>query len=241
VPRTVHEIMNRELLAVRADLPAREVPRMLRSFGVGAAPVLDAARRPLGVVSLRDELDVDGSAADRMSRPALCVSAATTIEDAAAQLARGDTHHLVVVDGGGAAVGMLSTLDVLRALLDMPVRHPDAFPHWDEATAVSWTDDWPLEPEACVRAPDGPGVIALLTGHRGEVDTVVWAEACANVRARARELAGLPARESAALERVLVLRGLRFRAALVRSETARARVVAVLRERLDHAPPPGAT
>jgi hypothetical protein len=233
--------MNRELLAIRADLPARDVRAMLRSFGVGAAPVLDPERRPVGVVSLRDELDVDGSAADRMSRPALCVSASTEIEDAARQLARGETHHLIVVDASGAAVGMLSTLDVLRALLDMPVRHPPAFPHWDQTTGVSWSDDWPLETEACVHAPDGPGVIALVTGHRDEIDTLVWAEACVDLRGRARALSTQPKHESPDLERVLALRGLRFRAALVRSESARAHVVALLRERIEHAPPPGGT
>jgi hypothetical protein len=232
--------MNRELLAVRPDLPAREVHALLRSFGVGAAPVLDPERRPLGVLSLRDELNV-GSAAERMRRPALCISASAGIEDAARQLARGETHHLIVVDASGAAVGMLSTLDVLRALLDMPVHHPAAFPHWDEATGVSWTDDWPLEPEAWTHAPDGPGVIALLTGHRDEIDTLVWAEACADLRGRARTLAAQPSHESPDLERVLALRGLRFRAALVRSDSARAQVVALLRERLEHTPPPGAT
>lgn len=239
--RTVQEIMNRELLALRPDLPAREVPAMLRSFGIGAAPVLDDDGHPLGVVSLRDVLDVDGSAGDRMTRPALCVSASTGIEDAARQLARGDAHHLVVVDSGGAAVGMLSTLDALRAVLDMPARHPAAFPHWDEGTGVSWTDDWPLDEESSAHAPDGPGVLALVTGHRGERDAVVWVEGCQNVRARALELASLPTQQEPALVRLLVLRGMRFRAAMVRDDTVRGRVVAAIRERIDHLPPPGGT
>jgi hypothetical protein len=241
MPRTVQEIMNRELLALRPDLPAREVPAMLRSYGVGAAPVLDDGGHPIGMLSLRDVLDVDGSAADRMTRPALCISAATRIDDAARQLARGDTHHLVVVDSGGAAIGMVSTQDALRALLDMPARHPATFPHWDEGTGVSWTDDWTLDEESTAHAPDAPGVLALVTGHRGERDAIVWVEGCANVRARALEFASRPTEQEPALVRLLVLRGLRFRAAIVQDDSARARVVAGIRERIDHLPPPGGT
>lgn len=233
--------MNRELLALRPDLPAREVPAMLRSFGIGAAPVLDDAGHPIGVLSLRDPLDLDGSAADLMSRPALCVSASTRIEDAARQLARGDTHHLVVVDGAGAAVGMFSTIDALRALLDMPARHPAAFPHWDESTGAAWTDDWPLEEECTVNAPDAPGVLALVTAHQDERDTMVWVEGCSSLRGRALELASRPMQQEPSLVRLLVLRGLRFRAAVVADETARGRMVAGIRERIAHLPPPGGT
>lgn len=239
--RTVQEIMNRELLAVRPDLPAAEVGVLLRSFGVGAAPVLDDARRPLGVVSVRDVLDADGTAGDRMTRPAICVGSATSVEEAARRLAGTEMHHLIVVDASGAAAGMLSTLDLLRAVLGMPARHPAAFPHWDETTDVSWTDDWNLETEHATRAPDGAGVLVLVRGSAGETEVLVWAEPCGNVRARVLELVQVPTRQEAALVRVLALRDLRFRAASVQDEDARERVVSILRDRLEHLPPPGAT
>jgi CBS domain-containing protein len=239
--RTVTEIMNRELLAIRPDLHVRDARELLRSFAVGAAPVLDDARHPIGFVSLRDSLEGERRVSDVMSRPAECVDESESIDHAARRLARGDTHHLIVVDCEGSAVGMLSTLDVLRALLGLPTRHPSTFPHWDETTGVSWTDDWPLEEESFTQAPDGPGVVTLVTGHAGDVDVIVWAEACTNVRARVRELASLPAQQEPALARVLALRDLRFRAALVREESARSRIVATLRDRLEHLPPPGST
>jgi len=239
MPRTVDDIMNRELLAVRPDLPAGEVLALLRAFGVGAAPILDDDRKPIGIVSMRDRLDGEGSARDVMTRPVDCVSMSATIETAAEQIARGDRHHLVVVDGTGAAVGMVSTLDLLRALLDMPARHPAAFPHWDPSTQTSWTDDWSLVEESTRQAPDGAGVLLLVTGHRGERDSIVWAEGCANVRARVLELAAHPGEQEPALARVLALRGLRFRASRVADAAARAGIVAAMRERLDHLPPPG--
>jgi hypothetical protein len=239
--RTVQEIMNRELLAVRPDLPVSEVRVLLRSFGVGAAPVLDAARRPLGVLSIRDLLEGEGTARERMTHPAICVDSATSIEEAARRLARTDMHHLVVVDGTGAAAGMLSTLDLLRAVLGMPEHHPDAFPHWDDATHASWTDDWALDEENLARAPDGPGVLALVRASAGELDEVVWVEECANTRARILELSQVPVQQEPALTRVLALRGLRFRATSVRDGAARAHILRLLRDRLDHVPPPGAT
>src|SRR5579883_2651944 len=107
--RTVDEIMNRELLAVRPDMTILEARELLRTFGVGAAPVVDEARRPLGVVSVRNLLDPEGAVQQRMSKPAICVPLSMTVEDAARHLGRTDMHHLVVVDATGAAVGMLSS------------------------------------------------------------------------------------------------------------------------------------
>ena len=241
MPRTVEDIMNKELLGVRPDLPAREAAAMLRSFGVGAAPILDEKRSPLGVVSLRDRLDLDVSVREVMSRPADGVPTGSTIEAAAEQMARGDRHHLVVVDGSGAAVGMLSTLDLLRALVDAPPRHPAAFPHWDPATGTSWTDDWPLDAESCEHAPNGAGVLLLLTSHRGEHDDLLWVEACADVRSRLLAYASCPTHEDPALVRVLAFRGLRFRAAGIADPDVRDAVAVRLQSNLDHRPPPGAT
>jgi CBS domain-containing protein len=233
--------MNREILAVRPDLPVSAVRELLRTFGVGAAPVLDDARRPLGVLSVRDVLEGEGTARERMTRPAVCVSSWTPVDKAARTLAGTDMHHLVVVDGSGAAAGMLSALDLLRELLGMPARHPGGFPHWDEATRTAWTDDWALDRENLGRAHDGPGMLILIKARSGERDEVVWVEECANTRARIVELSDRSMQQEPALTRVLALSGLRFRAASVRDEVDRARIAALLRDRLDHVPPVGAT
>lgn len=239
--RTVQEIMNRELFAIRPDLPVAQARGVLRSLRVGAAPVLDDTQRPLGVLSVRDLLDAEGTAGERMTRPAICVDGSTSIEEAARRLAGTSMHHLIVVDGGGAAVGMVSTLDFLRALLGMPAHHPETFPHWDEATHAAWTDDWPLDAEHLGRAPDGPGVLVLVRSSAGESDEHVWVEPCADIRVRIHELADSARQQSPSLARLLALRDLRFRAAAVTDEPSRDAIVALLRDRLDHQPPPGAT
>ena len=160
-----------------------------------------------------------------MTRPVACVAMSSTVEAAAEQMARGDRHHLVVVDGTGAAVGMLSTLDLLRALLELPARHPAAFPHWDPSTRTSWTDDWPLEAENARHAPDASGVLLLVTSRRGQRDAIVWVEACSNVRARVLAYASRSTHQEPALTRVLALDGLRFRASHVDDPATRDAIV----------------
>ncbi len=233
--------MNRELFAIGPELPVSEARGTFRSLRVGAAPILDEAQRPLGVLSVRDVLDGDGTVGERMTKPAICVGVSTSIDEAGRRLARTSMHHLIVVDGSGAAVGMVSTLDLLRALLGMPAHHPETFPHWDEATHVSWTDDWALDEENLGHAPAGPGVLVLVRSSTGDPDEPVWVEATPDVRMRLRELSGSPTVQPAALARMLALRGLRFRAAAIGDEDSRRAVVALLRDRLDHQPPPGAT
>jgi CBS domain-containing protein len=242
MPRTVQEIMNRELLAIPPAMGALEARDLLRTFRIGAAPVVDDEKRPIGLLSLREPAEKGGVVGDRMKRPAACVPVQASIDDAARLLASMDTHHLVVVDSSGVAIGMLSVLDVLRALLDLPARHPETFPHWDQTTGVSWTDDWPLEQDAASRAPAGAGVLALTVGHLGDADSLVWAESCADGRERVQGLSRDAKSETdPALARALALRGVRFRAATVNDESAQRRIVSLLRDRIAHVPPAGAT
>src|SRR5579863_10408039 len=118
--RCIAEIMNRELLAVLPETPAQAIRELMRAFAVGAVPVVDEGRRPLGIVTAHALLDVEGAAADRMTCPAVCIEGSTGFDEAARRMAEADTRQLVVVDGAGMAVGFLSVLDVLRAMYGIP-------------------------------------------------------------------------------------------------------------------------
>ena len=233
--------MNRELLAVVPETPVRAVRELLRTFAIGAVPVVDEERRPIGMVTAHAVLDGNGSAEDRMSRPAKCLDASTDIDTAARYLATSDAHHVVVVDSAGMAIGIASATDVLRALLGIPAHHPVAFPHWDAATQSSWTDEWPLDGKHASQAPDGAGVLVLVRGLAGDSDAVVWVEACGNIRRRLVELTALGSSAEPTLARLLERHDLRFRAAAVRKESDRERITSGLRNGLKRRPPPGAT
>jgi CBS-domain-containing membrane protein len=121
---TVADIMNPKLLYVRDEDRLTLVRRKILQFGVTAVPVLDDTHRPIGVVSLRDCATDEEP---RMSSPAKTVRVDATIAEGARALADANVHHLVVVDERGIAVGMVSALDFVRAFVDLPARHPEAF------------------------------------------------------------------------------------------------------------------
>lgn len=134
---TVRDIMNPQLLYVSDGDAAEVVCAKLLRFGVTGAPVLDASYRPTGFVSLRD-IATDGASL-RVSRPVVTVHDDTPLADAARALVDADLRHLVVVDRGGRAVGVVSALDFVRALLGLPSRHPPRF-EVDCSSAAAFDD-----------------------------------------------------------------------------------------------------
>src|SRR5688572_21884246 len=118
--QTVAEIMNPKLLYINDGERCALARRHIIEFGVTAVPVLDETHRPVGVVSLRDLAREGGD----HFHPSGNV---TPIAEGAKKLAESDFHHLVVVDPMGVAVGMVSSLDFLRALLGLAPRHPEPF------------------------------------------------------------------------------------------------------------------
>lgn len=124
--KTVADIMNQKLLYIRDGDRVALARRHIIDFGITAVPVLDETHRPVGVVSLRD---LAGNEGDRFepSGKVETIKASATIEEGAKQLAESDYHHLVVVDDVGVAVGMVSALDFVRALVGLSPRHPDKF------------------------------------------------------------------------------------------------------------------
>ena len=237
--RTVQEIMNPEVFGVRPEEKADPTLEAILAFGITAAPVLDEERRPLGVVSLRDLVPANDRHRYLVS-PAATIAATASIADAGRALATSDVHNLVVVDELGRAVGMVSSLDVVRGLLGMPTPHPMTFPHRDEELGVSWTDDRELVRDGVATAPAAAGVLVLREGGAGISDSTVWAEPCTNLRARLDELLDVPQTGNPLLARILQRTGLRFRYARVDEPAERARIVAALDRRIAHQPPPHA-
>jgi CBS-domain-containing membrane protein len=123
--KTVREIMNAKLLYISAGERPSLARRHILSFGVTAVPVLDETHRPVGVVSLRDLQRTD----DEIVPTSIVATVKDTdsVEDGARKLAETEYHHLVVVDAKGVAVGIVSSVDFLRALLGLEPRHPKAF------------------------------------------------------------------------------------------------------------------
>jgi CBS domain-containing protein len=236
--RTVREIMNRELFTLRPDEGVDDALAYLVALGISGAPVLEGGR-PIGVVSHRDLLArrAGRTVRERMTSPALTIPADARIEAAAREVAERGVHRIVVVDDDGRAVGVASSLDLLRGLVGVPASHPSSFPHLDLATGLSWTDDAPLDRAHVAAVESAPGLLVLVHGGVGLPERVVWAEAVDDLRARAERLTSsqtdgaelpvaVPEDEPPGLRALLAEpRALRFRVAVATNARERRRAL----------------
>lgn len=213
----VEEIMNRELFFLRPDERVDDALSYLLSLGIGGAPVVDADRRAVGMLSFRDAAQADSGQRvdDNMNTPVIQIGQHASIDEAARRLAESGYHRLVVTDERGRAVGLVSALDVVRGLVGLPAAHPPTFPHFDAATGLVWTDDAPLAAEHIELAPTAAGVLVLTRGGRDRTNQAVWVEASADLRRRLLDLVTEP-QPGGPLARLLEEPDLWFRAAHTR-------------------------
>ncbi|HEX6344860.1 CBS domain-containing protein [Umezawaea sp.] len=136
--------MTRNVVAVRAATPFRELVELLDGRGVSALPVVDDRDRPIGVVSEADLLPeeefrggtepppgllVDRArkerwrkalgvvAGDVMTTPVMTIAPDAPVSAAARQLARSGARRLFVVDATGALAGVVARRDLLGLFL----------------------------------------------------------------------------------------------------------------------------
>ena len=211
----VKDVMNPELFHLRPTDSVEDAVAGLLALGITGAPVLDGTGHPLGMVSLRElaERHAGQAVTEVMAAPALVVQGGATAVEGARLLAESGHHRLVVVDPEGRAVGNVSALDLLRALVGLPIQHPAAFPHLERSTGLDWTDPAPLDLAALEAAPDGAGVLALLWTDDMDREHVVWAEAAHNVYSRLVDILSGPQTNRPVLDAWLSRGSLRFRCA----------------------------
>jgi len=139
---TVEDVMTTSVVALTQDADYRQIVTILRQHRVSAVPVLDGARRVLGVVSEADLLPkltaeplpagtirlawrlsepaaAAATAAELMTRPAITVTPDVTVADAARLMQARQVKRLPVVDDNGQLVGIISRADVL-SVFDRP-------------------------------------------------------------------------------------------------------------------------
>jgi CBS domain-containing protein len=66
-PRIASDIMNRNIIAVREDMPATELASLLTEEQISGVPVLDATGKLVGVVSMTDLAEMDRDAVEQIS------------------------------------------------------------------------------------------------------------------------------------------------------------------------------
>jgi CBS domain-containing protein len=121
-------IMSAPVYCVAPEDSLESVRLLLSAHAIGAAPVVDANGRAIGVVSKGDVmrgLDRESAPPDATEPVAPCVRqvmshvvfalhAEADISRAAALMAYEGVHHVVVTGASGQPAGIVSSLDVLR-------------------------------------------------------------------------------------------------------------------------------
>lgn len=126
------QIMQHRVVTVAADDAVDGAWRVLADRRIRQAPVLDAARRVVGIVGERDLLTafnlVDGRVRDVLERqvaevmvsPVVCAEPVTDIRRIAHVMLDYGVDGVPILDQGQALVGFISRSDILRAVMVDP-------------------------------------------------------------------------------------------------------------------------
>lgn len=132
--RTVGALMTRDPIVVDAEAPIAEALRLLDAHRIHGLPVVDAGGSLVGVVSQTDMLRARSTedlwsrwpglrVRHLMSSPALTIAADADIEAAVRMMEHARVHRLVVLEPGGRVpLGIISTSDLVHAMLGGPER-----------------------------------------------------------------------------------------------------------------------
>jgi CBS domain-containing protein len=121
----IADIMSRNVFVLAPEMPADEAARALAARGISGAPVQDRSGRLIGVLSRSDLADPERRPAHAGTRTVgdLMTPGLLTLHDSepamsAIQLmVREEVQRIVVLDDGGALVGIVTPSDVLAALV----------------------------------------------------------------------------------------------------------------------------
>jgi len=105
------------VLCVRDDLALDALAALFLRQDVSSAAVVDAGRRPIGMISSRDllaERRAGATVADAMTPLTFFVRTHATIDQAAALMAYEGVHQVPIVSDDEQVIGVLTSLDVLR-------------------------------------------------------------------------------------------------------------------------------
>ncbi len=118
-PATVADVMSSPVVTARIDDVIGPIRDKLLFENISAVPVVGSEGKLMGIVTATDlveEFSPEEGVRNAMAPAVAEVAASTSIEDAALHMRERQVHHLVVTDDG-EMVGIVSTFDLLDALI----------------------------------------------------------------------------------------------------------------------------
>lgn len=122
---TIGDIMTREVYTVEETASTEEASWGLARRGIGGAPVRDAEGALVGVVSKTDLVDpltsewldaTEPEVQDVMTPQVIALPYDAPAIDAVREMARRNIHRIMVVGASHQLVGIVTPMDVVRAL-----------------------------------------------------------------------------------------------------------------------------
>jgi CBS domain-containing protein len=116
--RPVGEIASTDVICALPETSVQRAQHTLRERAIGCLPVVDEQRAVLGLVSAADLLVAapDARVESVMTKQVVTFTEEVPLARAAATLAFEGIHHAPLVDENGKLIGVLSSLDILRAI-----------------------------------------------------------------------------------------------------------------------------
>ena len=120
----IKDIMTRDVYSVDADASAEEAAWGLTRRHVGGAPAHDASGNLVGVLSSHDLVNPEPkqwirgepTVGDLMNPDVISLYAEDPAMAAVTEMARRDIHRIIVLDQESKLAGIVTSMDVVRAL-----------------------------------------------------------------------------------------------------------------------------
>ena len=119
----VVDIMTKDLFVIRSDTPLAKAAALLSERRIIGAPVVSASTgKPVGVVSRADLVDpgrqaLGSTVETAMTRILYGVRPTDPAISAVGLMVNEKIHRVIVVDGNGKLVGIVTAMDILRSLV----------------------------------------------------------------------------------------------------------------------------
>ncbi len=116
----IEEIMSSPVVVTREETKLKHTRELINRKSINAIPVLKEDGEITGILSSSDLAkahDENITVADIMTDKVHIVLKNNRVEDAAKTMIKHSVHHLVVMDNG-QVIGMVSSLDIIKAYID---------------------------------------------------------------------------------------------------------------------------
>ncbi len=116
----VQELITRELYTAQPGDTLHRIEARMAALNVHALPIIDEEGKALGIVTSSDlspDIRRDAAIADLISDVVYQIDVEEDAKEAARMMRDQGVHHLVATEGG-RAVGMVSSFDLLRVIVE---------------------------------------------------------------------------------------------------------------------------